>query len=95
MLTQDNHSLSTYKGDQNTLSRVTGFPVYVRVLPFGIMSHYTANAQVFWSVNAQLHLQHNLQRTQNTATPVTIASTTTALFVSKLFGDCSQQSGAC
>jgi len=65
-----------YKGDQNTPSKVTGFPLYIRVLPFGIMLHYMPNAQVFWSVNAQLYLQYNLQSTENTATPVTIASTT-------------------
>jgi len=80
------------KGDQNTPSKVTGFPLYIRVLPFGIMLHYMPNAQVFWSVNAQLYLQYNLQPTENTATPVTIASTTKGLFMSNLFGDCSQQS---
>jgi len=41
-----------YKGDQNTLSKVTGFLLYIRVLPFGIMLHYMPNAQVFWSINA-------------------------------------------
>lgn len=83
------------KGEQNTLSKVTGFPLYIRVLPSGIMLHYMPNAQVFWSVNAQLHLQYNLQPSENTATPVTTASTIQALFKSNLFGDCSGHSTGC
>lgn len=55
-----------YKGDQNTPSKVTGFPLYITVLPFGIMLHYMPKAQVLWSVNAQLHLQYNLQLAENT-----------------------------
>lgn len=77
------------KGDENTLSNVTGFPLYIRVLPSGILLHYMPNTQVFWYVNAQLQLQYNLQPTKNTATAITIASTTQALFMLNLFGDCS------
>jgi glycopeptide antibiotics resistance protein len=84
-----------YKGDQNTLSKVTGITLYITVLPFGIMLHYMPNAQAFWSVDAQLYLQYNLQPKENTATLVTIASKTKALFMPNLFGDCSQQSRGC
>jgi glycopeptide antibiotics resistance protein len=59
-----------YKGDQNTPSKVIGFPLYITVLPFGIMLHFMPKAQVFWSVNVQLHLQYNLQPTENTANTV-------------------------
>jgi hypothetical protein len=49
------------KVKQNTSNKLAGFLFYVAVLPSGIvMVYYRFNAEVFWSVNAQLYLHSKL-----------------------------------
>jgi hypothetical protein len=35
-----------YKGDQKTPSKVTGFPLYITVLPFGIVALHAQGSSV-------------------------------------------------